>query len=348
MADQLQLRGGTTTEHATFTGALREVTVDTDKDTVVVHDNVTVGGRPLLREDLSNLPAGTIDNADINASAAIEKTKISGTAITAADTGTVTSSMIADGTIVNADINASAAIAGTKISPDFGSQNVLTTGSVTASALIPSGSSVPTNGLYLAGANNPAISSNSIKRFDIDSSGYLSGNTNGLGNGRIPAMQYYRLNSDLTGSTATAPQSALGVRVTLVGNTVYEFESVYILTKTGTGTPSISLLFGLTNSLSLNNIGYVASTATSPGQIATTTAIVGVTVATSTQVVTSGREFVNIICKGTLSVDNGGDLEPLYQISPSPANAYAMKAGSFFSIWPLGADGANTSIGTWA
>jgi hypothetical protein len=54
MADQLQLRGGTTSEHATFTGALREVTVDTDKDTVVVHDNATVGGKPLMREDASN------------------------------------------------------------------------------------------------------------------------------------------------------------------------------------------------------------------------------------------------------------------------------------------------------
>ena len=46
---------------------------------------------------------GTIVNADINASAAIDKTKISGTAITAGDTGTVTSTMIADGTIVNAE-----------------------------------------------------------------------------------------------------------------------------------------------------------------------------------------------------------------------------------------------------
>jgi len=59
---------------------------------------------------------GTIVNADINASAAIDKTKISGTAITAGDTGTVTSAMIADGTIVNADINASAGIAYSKLS----------------------------------------------------------------------------------------------------------------------------------------------------------------------------------------------------------------------------------------
>lgn len=66
-----------------------------------------------------------IVNADVASAAAIDKTKISGTAITAADSGTVTSAMIADGTIVNADINASAAIAGTKITPNFGSQTVI-------------------------------------------------------------------------------------------------------------------------------------------------------------------------------------------------------------------------------
>jgi len=59
---------------------------------------------------------GAIVNADINASAAIDKTKISGTAITAGDTGTVTSTMIADGAIVNADVNASAGIAYSKLS----------------------------------------------------------------------------------------------------------------------------------------------------------------------------------------------------------------------------------------
>src|SRR6056300_1607160 len=76
MADQLQLRGGTTNEHSTFTGALREVTVDTDKDTLIVHDAATAGGHPLLREDLSNLPAGTINNADINANAEIAVSKL--------------------------------------------------------------------------------------------------------------------------------------------------------------------------------------------------------------------------------------------------------------------------------
>ena len=43
---------------------------------------------------------------------------------------TVASANIVNGTIVNDDINVSAAIAGTKVSPDFGSQNIVTTGTV--------------------------------------------------------------------------------------------------------------------------------------------------------------------------------------------------------------------------
>jgi len=58
---------------------------------------------------------GTIVNADINSAAEIDKTKISGTAVTVADTGTVTSAMIADGAIVNGDINSAAAIAYSKL-----------------------------------------------------------------------------------------------------------------------------------------------------------------------------------------------------------------------------------------
>jgi len=46
MAVQLQLRSGTTTEHNTFTGANGEVTVDTTKDVLVVHDGITAGGFP--------------------------------------------------------------------------------------------------------------------------------------------------------------------------------------------------------------------------------------------------------------------------------------------------------------
>ena len=54
MATQVQFRRGTTGQHSAFTGAVGEVTVDTEKKTVCIHDATTVGGFPLLREDFSN------------------------------------------------------------------------------------------------------------------------------------------------------------------------------------------------------------------------------------------------------------------------------------------------------
>lgn len=45
----LQLRRGSTAEHSTFTGLVGEVTMDTDKDTLVVHDGVKAGGYPLAK-----------------------------------------------------------------------------------------------------------------------------------------------------------------------------------------------------------------------------------------------------------------------------------------------------------
>tara|TARA_R100000329_G_C7588901_1_gene208825 strand:- start:344 stop:838 length:495 start_codon:yes stop_codon:yes gene_type:complete len=47
MSTQIQFRRGTTSEHSSFTGAVGEVTVDTTKDTMVVHDNSQAGGYPM-------------------------------------------------------------------------------------------------------------------------------------------------------------------------------------------------------------------------------------------------------------------------------------------------------------
>lgn len=44
MTTQVQFRRGTTLQHETFTGAEGEITVDTDKKTLVVHDGVLQGG----------------------------------------------------------------------------------------------------------------------------------------------------------------------------------------------------------------------------------------------------------------------------------------------------------------
>lgn len=72
MSTQIQFRRGTTAQHAAFTGALAEVTVDTDKKTVVVHDGTTAGGTPLAKEththtasSVSVSPSGGISSTDV-------------------------------------------------------------------------------------------------------------------------------------------------------------------------------------------------------------------------------------------------------------------------------------------
>src|SRR5678816_957951 len=47
MPKQVRIRRGTTVQHATFVGADGEITFDTTKKVLVLHDGVTPGGRPL-------------------------------------------------------------------------------------------------------------------------------------------------------------------------------------------------------------------------------------------------------------------------------------------------------------
>lgn len=50
MSTQVQRRRGSSLLHTSFTGAIGEITVDTDKKTAVVHDGATAGGFALARE----------------------------------------------------------------------------------------------------------------------------------------------------------------------------------------------------------------------------------------------------------------------------------------------------------
>jgi len=48
MSTQLQLRRGNTAQTAVFTGAIGEVTVDTDQKTLTIHDGTTIGGNYIV------------------------------------------------------------------------------------------------------------------------------------------------------------------------------------------------------------------------------------------------------------------------------------------------------------
>ena len=54
MAEQWRIRRGTNTENNAFTGALGEVTMDTDRNEVRIHDGTTQGGKVLGRDYMTN------------------------------------------------------------------------------------------------------------------------------------------------------------------------------------------------------------------------------------------------------------------------------------------------------
>ena len=104
MATQLKLRGGTTAQHATFTGADKEVTVDTTKKTLVVHDGTTAGGFALLKESAIGSSVQAYD-ANLTSSAnqgLFKKTNPTIVAFTKTGAGTATTS-----SIIYVDVNGS-------------------------------------------------------------------------------------------------------------------------------------------------------------------------------------------------------------------------------------------------
>tara|TARA_E500000318_G_scaffold105427_2_gene112344 strand:- start:360 stop:1532 length:1173 start_codon:yes stop_codon:yes gene_type:complete len=185
MAKLLKLRGGTTSQHGSFTGADREVTVDTDKETLVVHNGSQAGGFPLARADGSGssnftitgeLDCATLDvsgNADIDGTLEADAMTLNGTAIT---TTATLSTGISNTNVLQCNANVAdndfLRIDGTSVegrtaaetlsdigaAPAAGSSNVVTTGALNSGSItsgfgaIDNGSSaITTTGTLTAG-----------------------------------------------------------------------------------------------------------------------------------------------------------------------------------------------------
>jgi hypothetical protein len=174
----------------------------------------------------------------------------------------------------------------------------------------------------------------------------------GTQRGVVPGAQFFRLDSGLAGANVNTAQSIFGVGVTLSASTVYAFEAVYRLSKSA-GTTSHTIGIGFGGSATVNNIGFstlypptlpVSNNAGASNIFFSTVATNQTYTSAST---TAGVEWY-VVIRGTVSINAGGTFIPQYTLSAAPGGAYTTAAGSYFLIYPIGASGANTSVGTWA
>jgi hypothetical protein len=95
----------TTAQTLLFTGELGEITIDTDKETLVIHDGVRAGGFPLARENLSNTLTPMLEDKGIAMSdlANVDQEAIAARGVAKTDMGNVSVDSIADLGLLKAD-----------------------------------------------------------------------------------------------------------------------------------------------------------------------------------------------------------------------------------------------------
>ena len=177
MAKLLKLRRGSTSQHSSFTGAEGEVTVDTDKDSLVVHDGSTAGGHPVAAEDMANVSSASIIGR--LGTGSIATAKLADSLITTAKIAddAVTSAKIADRTIAAGNIASNAittakiaddAVTGAKIAAEIDNSHI------TSSANI-AGSKLADGGISTAKLAADCVTSAKIADDQINSEHYVNG-----------------------------------------------------------------------------------------------------------------------------------------------------------------------------
>jgi len=102
MATQLQIRRGTSSQVAAFTGAEGEIVVNTTNDSIVVSDGSTAGGFEMARADLNNVSDTTLNAALTgNTVSALTVTSLTSSGINVTGTVTADGATLALGSVIN-------------------------------------------------------------------------------------------------------------------------------------------------------------------------------------------------------------------------------------------------------
>lgn len=200
----------------------------------------TITGQLLIGSAGTFVFEGATDNAfettlgvvDPTADRTINLPNVSGTVVTTGDTGSVTSTMIADGTIVNADINASAAI-------DYSKLATLTAGNIVlGDASNVATSTAVTGDVTISNAGVTAISSGVIVDADINASAAISGSKIVAGTTSVVGVVQLTDSTSSTSTTTAATPNAV--------KSAYDLANAALPKAGGTMTGTITFAAGQT------------------------------------------------------------------------------------------------------
>lgn len=189
---------------------------------------------------------GAILNADLAGSIAYSKLSLTGAILNADLAGSIAySKLVLTTSIVNGDIAGAAAIAGTKISPDFGSQTVTTTGTVTG------------GNLTAQGATGAAAT---IKNYAGDTNqASMSVIFTGRGNTSTPGTQ---VSYDAYFGTSSSNRRLAEIAISNTSNTVASSGGEITLRTCSTaGSLTTTMLLGAANQVYVPNITTTGSAA---------------------------------------------------------------------------------------
>ena len=230
MPTQLQLRGGTTTQNASFTGLAREVTVNTTKHTLIVHDGTTAGGHELALADLSNVSGSFGATYGISAEIATGgvNLRLTGSNSTTDDVKLAAGSNIS---LVRTDAN-TITIASTGTGVTYGISAETATGGVN---LRLTGSNAVTDDVKLAAGSNITLTRTDANTITIASTGGGGSGSGTVNTGAATALAYYPSAGTTVDDISAITWTAGTTTLTVVGTVAADN-----FVSSGTGTPNFS------------------------------------------------------------------------------------------------------------
>ena len=351
----------TTSDSGTITGGM--IANSTITNTKLANSSITIGTTAISLGSSSTTLAGltSVSSTAFSGNLTGNVTgNVSGTAatITGVYSGTLTSSQVTTALGFTPISSAVTSLTGTANQISVSASTGAVTVSLPSDVIMPGSLTLAAGTASVAALTVPmgtnlTTAVEGAAEFDGKTLYFTSNNTE---RGIVKNPQFFVLNANRTLTNQAAVQSLLGKSVTISTGVRYYYRILYTVYLSNGSRTSSAPQFAVGGTAVLaQNTYWVnpcgAANQTTPTQTyqmsnhITTGFGTGVTIANTT----SGAQYYSIIIDGNLDCTTGGTLIPYFGLSSStPGSSAYIQAGATMEIYPIGAAGANTQIGTWA